>query len=249
MANALPRLYTDLASWYLLLTAREDYVEEEQIYREAILAASAGPPRTLLELGCGGGNMAWHYKRWVEATLTDVSPAMLELSRVQNPECQHVLGDMRTIRLGRLFDVVLVHDAVVYLLTEADLRAGIETAALHCKPGGVALFAPDHTRESFIPSTDCGGHDGDGRALRYLEWQWDPDPVDTAYTVHYTYVLREDGQPMRVESEEHTCAMFPRDTWFRLLEDAGFDATLHPLVHSEVIPGSTEYFIAVKRPR
>ena len=89
---------------------------------------------------------------------------------------------MRTLRLGRTFDAVLVHDAVMYMTTEADLRQAIETAYVHVRPGGVAVFAPDFVKETFKPSTDHGGHDGDGRALRYLEWSFDPDPDDT--TVH-----------------------------------------------------------------
>jgi hypothetical protein len=45
MDSGLPRLYTDLASWYYLLTAPEDYVEEAAFYAEAILSASSQPPR------------------------------------------------------------------------------------------------------------------------------------------------------------------------------------------------------------
>lgn len=111
--DGLPRLYTDLASWFHLLTAPEDYAEEAAFYQQCILDASAAPPRTLLELGSGGGNMASHYKRRFESTLVDPAPGMLDLSRRLNPECEHVERDMRTVRLGRLFDVVFVHDAVM----------------------------------------------------------------------------------------------------------------------------------------
>jgi SAM-dependent methyltransferase len=246
MADELPRLYTDLAEWYFLLTAPEDYVEEVQLYWNAILAASAAPPTTLLELGCGAGNMASHYKRWVQPTLTDLSPQMIELSRTLNPECEHLVADMRTVRLGRQFDVVFVHDAVDYLLTEDDLRQAIETASLHCKPGGVALFAPDQLTEIFTPSTDHGGHDGEGRSLRYLEWTWDPDPTDTVCNADFVYLLREDGQPMRWEYDRHIVGLFPRTTWLDLLDQAGFVSTVHPLEHSEVEPGTVEFFVCVK---
>ena len=96
-------------------------------------------------------------------TLVDASPGMLAVSRALNPECEHLEGDMRTVRLGRTFDRVFVHDAITYMTTEADLRAVLETAYVHCRPGGAALFAPDHLKENFAPSTDCGGHDADGR--------------------------------------------------------------------------------------
>ena len=84
---------------------------------------SGGRARTLLELGSGGGNNASHPKASYACTLTDRSPEMLELSRSLTPECEHVHGDMRTLRLGRSFDAVFVHDALMYLTSEDDLAA------------------------------------------------------------------------------------------------------------------------------
>ena len=93
------------------------------------MEASEALPRTLLELGLGGGNNTSHLKRHFALTLVDRSPAMLAVSRALNPDCEHVTDDMRTVRLGRIFDLVFVHDAVSYLTTEDDLRAALETSA------------------------------------------------------------------------------------------------------------------------
>ena len=156
------------------------------------LRSASIPVRDVLELGSGGGNNAMHLKASFALTLVDLSEAMLAVSRRLNPECSHHRGDMRTVRLGRQFDAVFVHDAVDYMVTEADLRAVMDTAFVHCRPGGLALFVPDDTRESFVPGTDHGGHDGpDRRAARYLEWTWDPDPADTTVTTEYAFLLRD----------------------------------------------------------
>ena len=80
MPDELPRLYTELASWFHLLTAPAEYVEEAEFFRRAFLEAADVPPRTLLELGSGGGNVASHYKRHFQSTLVDLSPPMLALS-------------------------------------------------------------------------------------------------------------------------------------------------------------------------
>ncbi|MBI2760300.1 MAG: class I SAM-dependent methyltransferase [Chloroflexi bacterium] len=217
------RMYEELAEWYHLLTPPSEYDEEAAFFVRAFTDALGEAPRTLLELGSGGGCMAWHYKRQVTATLTDLSPRMLAISRSINPECEHVEGDMRTLRLGRVFDAILVHDAVMYLLTEEDLRQAMVTAYAHLRPGGVAVFAPDYTRETFQPRTGHGGHDGEGRALRYLEWTTDPDPSDSTYVVDYAYLLHEDGRPMRVEHDRHIEGLFGREVWPRLLAEAGFE--------------------------
>src|SRR5688500_20281238 len=110
MADALPRLYTELAHWYHLLTAPDEYGEEADFYWSCFVDAADTPPRTLLELGSGGGNMALHYKSHLDTTvLTDLSENMLSLSKTINPELEHVQGDMRTLRLGSTFDSVLGH--------------------------------------------------------------------------------------------------------------------------------------------
>ena len=111
------------------------------------------------------------------------------------------------------------------MTTFADLRRTLETAFIHCKAGGVALFVPDHTRETFEPSTEHGGSEIDGRALRYLEWTYDPDETDSTYTTDYVYVLREGNQPVRVEHEQHICGLFSRAEWLRLLTETGFEAS------------------------
>ena len=97
------------------------------------------------------------------------------------------------------------------------------------RPGGVAVFLPDCTRETLIEETSHGGHDGAGRALRYLEWTRDPDPADTTYEVDYVVALREADEPVRVVQDHHVEGLFARDEWLAWLEDAGFVATAEPV--------------------
>jgi len=238
------RLYDDLAPWWPLLSAPEDYVEEADFFGRHLIAACDGLALSLLELGSGGGNNASHMKRLFDrVTLVDLSPGMLDVSQKLNPDCEHQQGDMRTVRLGKQFDCVFVHDAVQYMTTEADLRQAIETSAVHCRAGGAVLFAPDHVKETFRPSSDHGGHDDGRRGLRYLEWTWDPDPADTSCVTDYACLLRDADGSVRVVHDRHVEGLFPRATWVRLLADAGFLTTVVPFDHSELEPGSYEVFV------
>ena len=224
------KLYSDLAAWWPLLSPPEEYADEAAFFGQILANAGLPPSPSLLELGCGGGSNAFYLKKtFAHVTLTDLSPQMLAVSQGLNPECEHQQADMRTVRLGRVFDVVFIHDAIDYMLTIADLRQALETAFVHCKQGGIALFIPDHVRETFEPSTDHGGRDGDGRSLRYLEWTYDPDGTDTEYTTEYAYLLRAGNTPnasTQVEHDMHTCGLFPRAEWLRLLRDVGFEADI-----------------------
>jgi trans-aconitate methyltransferase len=217
------RFYGELASWWPLISPPEDYAEEAAFVAELLGTASI-PVREILELGSGGGSNASFLKGRFAMTLTDASAEMLAVSRRLNPECTHRRGDMRTLRLGRTFDAVFVHDAVDYMTSEADLARAIGTAFAHCRPGGMAVFAPDDTTETFAPHTEHGGTDArDGRAARYLEWSWDPDPADTWTLTEYAFLLRDAGGTVRVDHEAHRLGLFGRETWLRLLAGAGFE--------------------------
>lgn len=234
------KLYTELASWWPLLSTPEDYVEEATFFHQVLSETGQSPPRTLLELGSGGGNNASHLRAYYQMTLVDQSPEMLAVSRTLNPECEHLVGDMRTVRLGRLFDAVFIHDAIMYMTTKTDLRAAMATAYFHCRPGGVALFVPDHVRETFTPSTEHGGHDGEQRALRYLEWSYDPDERDTTYVTDFVYVLREDADRVQIEHDRHIEGLFARADWLKWLGETGFEARI------VVDPYERELFVGVK---
>ena len=241
------KLYAELSSWWPLLSPPGDYAEEASLYQTAILAHTARPVRTLVELGSGGGNNASHLKARFTLTLVDPSPGMLAVSRRLNPDCEHVAGDMRTVRLGRRFDAVFVHDAIMYMTSETDLRAVMATAFVHCEPGGVALFAPDHLKDTYTPSTGHGGGDApDGRGLRYLEWSWDPDPTDSTVVTDYAFLLREPNGAVRAVHDRHVEGLFARADWLRWLRKAGFDPIVVPVDHSDLPPGSCEAFVARK---
>lgn len=243
VGDRAPRLYGEFTSWWPLLSSPADYAEEATFYERTLVAACERPARTLLELGSGGGNNASYLKARFQMALVDCSPGMLRVSRALNPECEHIEGDMRTVRLARAFDCVFVHDAVVYMTTESDLRKAIETAFVHCQPGGAALFAPDHVRENFRPSTGHGGQDGENRSMRYLEWTWDPDPTDTTYVVDCAYLLRESDGSVHVEHDRHIAGLFARADWMRLLSEVGFRPSVVPLEHSELETGACEVFV------
>jgi len=217
-----PKLYGELAEWWPTFSTPEGYREEAAFFTRVLTRSSTPPPRSVLELGSGGGNSAFHLKARFDMTLVDLSPNMLAVSRALNPECEHMEDDIRTARLGRTFDAVFVHDAICHMTTESDLRAAMETAFVHCRPGGVALFVPDFVRETFVDNVDQGGNDTERGSVRFLQWTTDPDPTDTTYFVDFAILIRDGDGGMRVEHDRHTYGLFTRADWRRLLREVGF---------------------------
>jgi SAM-dependent methyltransferase len=218
--------YSELSEWWPLFSPPVHYVEEAQDLLRRLGPLPAPGAATLLELGSGGGSLAFHLKSHFTLTLTDLSDGMLAQNRLLNPEAEFFQGDMRTLRLHREFDYVMVHDAVCYMTTVDDLRAAIETAAVHCKSGGTVVFLPDHVKETYEDGTEDGGEDGeDGRGFRYLAWCWDPDPADTTYIVDYAFLLRESSGEVRVVHDRHVEGLFPRAVWMEEFARAGIPAS------------------------
>lgn len=244
-----PLLYDTLVRFYPLLDPLEDHADEGAEYGDVLTTAVPGA-RSLLELGAGAGHGAHYVKsRFDTVVLTDLSEGMLDLSRGINPDCEHLGGDMRTLRLQRTFDTVLCYDAIAYATTEADLEAVFRTAFAHLRPGGAALFVPDCVADSFVEGHDDHAGDDEQRGLRAVSWWYDPDPSDTTHMYDFAFLLREDGE-VRAVHDRHVCGLFPVATWLKLAARVGFE----PKTVARTLPpefqgvGVTDEMFLLQRP-
>src|SRR5260370_24502811 len=98
------KLYDELAEWWRVFSDPKEYRREAAHITRVLRGSTKPAPRTVLELGSGGGNSAFHLKAHFAMTLVDLSPRMLSVSRRLNPERQHIDADIRTLRLCPTFD-------------------------------------------------------------------------------------------------------------------------------------------------
>ncbi len=241
----LPKLYTKLARWWPVLSSPLNYKEEATRFHE-IIKKHCRNVKTVLELGCGGGNNASYLKKYYQMTLSDISPAMLRVSKRLNPECKYIRGDMRSLRLGREFDCVFIHDAIMYMTSEKDLMKAIETAYRHCRPKGILLVVPDIFKENFKTKTSHGGNNVGKVALRYLEWDYDPDPTDQTFVTDFAYLMRDGRGKVKIEYDRHILGLFSRRQWLRIFKSVGFRTKIVPVDHSELKPGSYQALVGIK---
>ena len=97
-----------------MLTGRTQYAHYSQHVTGLIRRHAKRPAATLLDIGCGGGKNVLTLKQAFDVTGVDISSTMLEQAKDLNPECTFVQGVMRTCRLGRTFDAVLMDDAISF---------------------------------------------------------------------------------------------------------------------------------------
>jgi SAM-dependent methyltransferase len=221
------RLYHDLAYLWPVMSPPEEYAAEANCWR-GVLWDLLGPGRHhLLELGVGGGHNLSHLAPSYEVTAIDLSPEMLKLSTVLNPGVEHLVGDMRRIRLGRIFDAVLVHDAISCMTTARDLEAVFVAAAAHLESGGALIVAPEYYREdTLVPRIACHTSSRGSIELTYTEFTYDPDPSDTMLEILLSYYVWSDGR-LRIEHDRMQVGCFPRSLWRRTLNSVGFDVREH----------------------
>jgi SAM-dependent methyltransferase len=242
ITTPLPRLYAGLAAWWPLFSRPDDYAEEAAWILSAFVETLGRKPEHVLELGAGGGNIASHLMRQVPMTLNDLSGKMLEVSRRLNPNAEHVEADMRSLRLGKTFDAVMIHDAIMYMTTAKDLIAALTTARAHLDEGGALMVLPDFVAETFEPRVQTGGHDardGSASGLRYMAWTQAAKVGATAHDLDFAIMLRVADGSVEVFHDRHRLGLFPRDAWREAFIAAGFAP---PSVRRD--PWQREVFIA-----
>jgi len=222
------RLYSELAEWWPVLVPREAYAPECAEILGLARSVRGRPAQSWLELGSATGALASHLPRGLRATLVDRSPEMLAISRRSNPRAAHVEADLREVELGQTFDIVLLHDTLMYMRGTGALRAAMRSVARHLAPDGVAVVIPDVVAETFEEGHVSGGGEApDGRAARLLEWHWRPDPRGDTYIAEMSLLLRAPGKPVVSVHESHTMGLFSRREIRSAMDAAGL-AGLQP---------------------
>ena len=210
--------YNELAWIEGILAPPEKYEEEALGYVEAIKNRITDRTITMLHLGCGAGGHDFHFKRHFSVTGVDISDGMLDLAKGKNPEVKYVKGDMRTIDLGREFDVVAIPDSIMYITTLQDLQMVIKNAACHLKTRGILLVVA-HTKEDFKENNFAYSGERDNIHVTVFENNYIVD--DSTYEAVFICLIRDHGE-LRVHHEVHTLGLFSYNQWIAILKGCQF---------------------------
>lgn len=219
-----PRLYNELSWIWPFLSPPENYADEAASFVKRFRDAGVPDRGTLLHLGSGGGSLDFHLKKLYRVTGVELSQNMIRWAHSINVEVEYVQGDMRSARLGRKFDAVLIHDAIAYMLTPADLQAAYATAAAHLRPGGVMVALPELVKQFFKQhQVRHRTIERDGKSVTTFEVTYDPDARDETFETTFVYMIRENGK-LTVETDTHVQGIRPLGTFLEAIRAAGFDA-------------------------
>ena len=160
----------------------------------AYCRAFAADAASVLDLGCGTGELAVALAGERLVVGVDPAAAMLEIARAKPgaERVDFVEGDARTVRLGRRFErIVLTGHAFQVFLTTQDRRAALATIAAHLAPGGRFIF---DSRNPACREWEEWGPDDSLRLLEHPRFgtvaAWndvaeDPETGIVTYGTHY----------------------------------------------------------------
>lgn len=212
--------YNDLAWTEDYLAPPEDYEREVGKLIEILRKNSLIKSRTLLHLACGAGGYDTFLKEHFQVTGVDLSKGMLEMARDRHPELEYLEGDMRSIRLNRKFDAVIIPDGIDYIKTEADLRRVFETCSLHLRPGGVLLIVAK-TSETFQNNNFAYTGGKENVHVTLLENNFINSQKPNTYEATFVYLIRRSGE-QTIHSESQILGLFPTKIWEESFGDFGF---------------------------
>lgn len=186
--------------------------------------AFAAGARTVLDLGCGTGQVAVKLAPGRAVTGVDPADAMLEVARNRpgGQEVEWIEADARHVRLGKEFDLVLLTGhAFQVFLTAKDQQAVLETIAAHLAPKGRFIFDSRNpaAREwlEWVPeeSQRLVEHPRLGTVKAWNDAAWD-EP--TGVVTYDTFYEAAGGQKFHAASK----IAFPgKDTLAGMLDEAG----------------------------
>ncbi len=99
-------------------------------------------PSSILDIACGTGrDIRSLHKNCDDCVGVDFLPQMIEYAKTKAPAITFVIGDMRTTRLDRTFDVIVcLGSALLYALSNKDLDHTFETFAVHAHDGSLLIL-------------------------------------------------------------------------------------------------------------
>ena len=164
-------------------------------------------PVTVLELGCGTGNMAYRFAgRAYDMTAVDFSEHMLSVAAEKNPSLHEkilfIRQDIRDLDLYGTVDAMFsVFDCMNYMTREEDLTKIFLSARNYLNPGGIFIFDMN-AEKKYARISDEGPMSGVFEDVSFI-WENSYDKKGKINECAAHFFIREDADIYKKYTEYH----------------------------------------------
>lgn len=211
------KAYNDLAWTVDWFVEPSDYEDEVSHYISLTHKHAANHTTSLLHMGSGAGGMDWVFKRHFTITGVDISSGMIAKARSTHPDIEYIEGDIRSLRLNRKFDAVVIPDCIDYMVTLDDLNKAIKTAVHHLKPSGTLLVV-GKTLETFQNNNFAYTGEKDGIHIPLLENDYINPSTPNRYEATLIYLILQQ-EKLNVHMDRHVLGLFSQKNWENVFRD------------------------------
>jgi SAM-dependent methyltransferase len=212
--------FHELAKYYDAINDWKDYAGESARLETLARRFGRAGRTAWLDVACGTGRHLEFLSRRHSTVGVDGSREMLRVARHRLPQVRLVLGDMRTFRLNRRFDVVsCLFSAIGHLGTKEDVRRTFANFAYHLNPGGVAIVEPWIAPSAFRPaSIHLRTHESPALTIIRLA---SSSRRGNRSMIQFHFLIGKPGRKIRHYEETDVGLLLSREELLRLMRSAG----------------------------
>jgi ubiquinone/menaquinone biosynthesis C-methylase UbiE len=213
-------LHNQLAKYYDRVYSYKDYLDEAVRLQNLIIKYLESGGNSLLDVACGTGLHLKHLKDDFVCTGVDVSKSMLKIARTNVKGVTFKEADMKTLRLGKQFDVIVcLLSSIGYVKTAASLERTIQNFSRHLKKGGLALIEPSHANSAYVKGeprlTTYDGKDAKIARMNYTNFR------QATAVLNMHILIDERGKDAKYFVDKHELGLFGINSTLRIMKAAG----------------------------
>ena len=235
-------LHGKLAKYYDRIYSFKDYLDEAVRIQNLIMKYLESGGNTLLDVACGTGLHLKHLKDDFSCTGIDISKAMLKIARKNAPGVTFKEADMKTLKLGKQFDVITcLLGSVGYVKNYASLKRTIQNFSMHLKKGGVAFIEPSHASSFYVMGEPriavYNGKDAKIARINVAKIR------QTTAVLNMHFIIAERGKDANYFRDTHELGLFRINKTLSIMKEAGLKSKY---LKNGLMPGR-ELFVGIKK--